>query len=109
MDFNSKKGAIAVYAFLAITVLIALVFTLYLVVSARYKTQLKSAKEIKEEVAEYIQSKEVEIIENPTEIYLYQQYQYDQMNSNKYVYIPEEDKIYKFTTTAIYLNQSAFI
>lgn len=109
MDIRSKKGSVAVYAFLSLTVLIALLFALYLGVSARHRSQIKSAQAIKEEVLKYAEENDIEIIENPDEIYLYEKYQYQKKGSDEYVYIPQEDKIYKFTATARYLNEEIFL
>lgn len=104
MDFRSKTGSVAVYSLLSVTVFIALLFSLYLVVNARHKTQLKTAEDIRREAEQYIGDSEIEIVEDPEEIYIYQDYQNDKINSNDYVYIPEENKIYKFTTTAKYYH-----
>ena len=105
MNFKSKKGSVAVYALLSLGILIALLFSIYLVVNARYRSQLKTATNIKIEAEEYNIENDVEIIDDAVEIYLYEPWQLEKMGTNEYVYIAQENKIYKFTNTAKYLNK----
>ncbi len=100
-----KKGAVAVYALLSIAVFVALVFSLYVVVNSRHKNQLKTAADIRREAEQQILEDQIEIIEDPVEIYLYNKDHIDLKSTNIYVYIPEENKIYKFTDTAIYIDE----
>lgn len=105
MNFKSKRGSVAVYALLSLGILIALLFSIYLVVNARYRSQLKTATNIKIEAEEYNIENDVEIIDDAVEIYLYEPWQLEKMGTNEYVYIAQENKIYKFTNTAKYLNK----
>lgn len=104
MDLRNKKGAIAVYALLSIAVFIALVFSLYIIVSSRHKSQLKAASDIKREAEQQILDEKIEVIENPVEIFIYDKEHMQFKGSNEFVYIPEENKFYKFTPSAIYID-----
>ena len=102
MNFRSKKGAVAVYAFLSMIILTTILLSIYFIVSIRHRSQLKTVADIRREVEQYNLNSEIEIIENPTEIPIYDETLVEKMGFGEYVYIPQEDKIYKFTDTAIY-------
>lgn len=104
MKIKSKNGSVAVYALLSITVLVALLFSIYFIVNIRHKNQLKTASDIRREVEEYNEKDKIEIIEDPFEIYIYEEWQIDKIKTNEYVYLAQENKIYKFTDTARYIN-----
>lgn len=104
MNLQNKQGAVAVYALLSIAVFTALVFSLYIVVNSRHKAQLQTAADIRREAEQNILDEEIEIIENPKEIFIYNEEHLQLKGTNDFVYIPEENKIYRFTDTATYIE-----
>lgn len=109
MRLKNKKGSVAVYAILSLTILISFLFSLYVVVTSRHKNQLKASQDIKREIKDDTKSNEIEVVENPVKIDLHYNEAYKKHvdyvidnNSDRYVYIKEENKIYKFTPTSQY-------
>ena len=105
MNFRSKKASVAVYALLSVTIFTAFLFSLYVVVNSRHKAQLEETSKIRQEMEDEVRNNEIEIVEDPEVIDLHDNPEYnDFIDSNDYKLIKEENKIYKFTDGAEYIN-----
>lgn len=102
-NFNEKKGAVAMYAFLSIMFFVALLLLIYYIIAAKYKSELRKQIKIQDYIAQDVNKNKLNIAENPPEIYIYTERQLEFAGSEEYVYIPQDDIIAKFTKTAQYI------